>query len=66
MFELLKKRYSVKIEVENDSVLGCLLSATFNDEPIEQILAVIAISFDLKVEKVEGEFVIKGKGCENE
>ncbi len=66
VFELLKKHYSVKIEVENDSVLGCLLSATFNDEPIEQILAVIAISFDLKVEKVEGEFVIKGKGCENE
>lgn len=66
VFELLKKHYSAEIEIENNNISGCLLSATFNDETVGQILAVIAVSFDLTVEKVEGKFIIKGKGCENE
>ncbi len=66
VFELLRIHYSSKIEIQNENILDCLLSATFNDETVDQILAVIAISFDLKVEKVEGKFIIKGKGCENE
>ncbi len=66
VFDLLKKHYKSQIEIKNENILACLLSATFNNETDEQILAVIAISFDLSIVKEEGKFVISGKGCDNE
>jgi len=66
VFELLRKHYKSEIELENDKINRCLLSAIFNNEEVDQILAVIAISFDLSVEKDQGKFIINGKGCENE
>ncbi len=65
-FELLRKNYNTTIEVENDKILKCILTATFNNEQIEQILTVIALSFELEVDKSKDKFVIKGKGCGNE
>jgi transmembrane sensor len=66
VFDLLKKHYEADIEVENPSVLKCLLSATFTDESIGQILEVVAASFDLTMTKDQEKYVINGKGCGNE
>jgi ferric-dicitrate binding protein FerR (iron transport regulator) len=66
VFDLLRKHYEAEIEVENDQILKCLLSATFNNEAIDQILEVIAASFELSVEKNQDKYIIKGKGCGNE
>ncbi len=66
VFNLLRKHYDAVIEVENDQILKCQLTAIFNNEAINQILEVIAVSFELSVEKDQDKFLIKGKGCEDE
>jgi len=66
VFNLLKKHYAADIEVKDASILNCLLSATFTDESIGQILKVVAASFDLKLSRNGEKFIINGKGCSNE
>ena len=66
VFDLLKKHYNARIEVKNDAVLDCLLSATFTDETIGQILEVVAASFSLELTKEQEKFIFNGKGCGHE
>lgn len=66
VFELLRKHYKAEIDVENEEINKCLLTATFDNEEIDQILEVIGASFELDVEKGENKFTIKGRGCSNE
>jgi len=66
VFDLLKKHYSAIIEVKDQAVLNCLLSATFTDESIDQILEVVAASFDLKLSRDKEKFIFNGKGCGHE
>ena len=66
VFELLRKHYKSEIEVEKESINSCLLTATFEDEDIEQILTIIGVSFGLTIEKDQDKFIIKGEGCNNE
>ncbi len=66
VFNLLKKHYKADIGVEDETVLDCLLSATFTDETIDQILEVVATTFDLELSREKDTFIIKGKGCTDE
>lgn len=66
VFELLKKHYDAIIEIKDAAILNCLLTATFTDESIGQILEVVTVSFDLKLSRDEEKFIINGKGCGNE
>ncbi len=66
VFDLLKKHYDASIEVQDTTIRNCLLSATFTDEPIDQILEVIAASFNLTLSVENEKYFIKGKGCGNE
>jgi ferric-dicitrate binding protein FerR (iron transport regulator) len=66
VFDLLKKHYRAEIEVQDAAILNCLLSATFTDESIAEIMEVVAASFDLKMHCDQQKFVINGKGCSNE
>lgn len=63
VFILLKKYYSIEIEVINPDIENCMLSATFMNDPIDRILEVISLSFDLKAEKVGNKYIIHGDGC---
>ena len=63
VFDLLKKHYEADIQVQDSTILNCLLSATFTDEPIDQILEVVVASFDLTMSRDKGKFIINGKGC---
>ncbi|HBB92247.1 MAG TPA: hypothetical protein DC042_11160 [Bacteroidales bacterium] len=66
VFNLLKKHYKADIGVEDDTILDCLLSATFTDETIDQILEVVATTFDLELSREQEKYIIKGKGCTDE
>jgi transmembrane sensor len=66
VFDLLKTHYSAVIEVGDPDILNCLLSAVFTDEPVDQILKVVAASFDLTLKTENGKFIITGKGCGHE
>jgi len=66
VFDLLRQHYNVDIEVRDSTISNCLLSAVFTNEPIDQILEVVAVSFGLTVSQADGRFILNGKGCGNE
>lgn len=64
VFEMLKKYYNVHITLQFESVSNCRLNATFTNETIDEILKVIAISFDLELFKTgEQNYTLNGEGC---
>ena len=63
VFSLLQKYFSITIAVENQEILNCQITASFVNEPADKILAVIAESFDLKVETHGKHYQLSGNGC---
>ncbi len=64
VIELLQNCFNVKIKVKNSNVNYCKLNATFKNETIDDILGVIATSFNLEVTKEENKiYTLDGKGC---
>ena len=63
VFDTLEKLYDTEIQVKNEDILLCMLSAKFEDNDIEEILDKIAISFNLTIEKNNTTFEISGEGC---
>ncbi|MBN3034658.1 MAG: FecR domain-containing protein [Bacteroidales bacterium] len=47
----------------SDSVARCRMTATFDDLPLEQIIEVIRMTFDLEVTREADRITITGKGC---
>ncbi len=66
VFDLLRKHYEADIEVKEQAVLDCMLSATFTNESIGQILEVVAASFELTLDRDKEKYIINGKGCGHE
>jgi transmembrane sensor len=63
VFETLEKLYNVEIIMLNATFSECLLSGKFEDQEIGEILANIAINFNLEVNKKDNVFEISGNGC---
>lgn len=62
--EQLEKLFKVKVELANDGVKRCTLTATFEDEPIDYILRVIADTYRLTLTQgAPGTYVLDGEGC---
>lgn len=59
----LEQKFSIKIVLENPKLNDCTISAKFKDEDLSTILAVIAETLGLTIEKQEENFLIKGKAC---
>jgi len=59
----LQEAYGVKIEVSSDKILNCKLQATFEGQSIDEVLEIIALSENLKVDKTNGNYLITGEGC---
>jgi ferric-dicitrate binding protein FerR (iron transport regulator) len=66
VFLLLERYYPVTIQVSNENINHCLLTASFADDPIDRILAVIAESFDLKLISENQTYLLSGDGCSKE
>jgi transmembrane sensor len=60
---LLNKVYASSIELKDESLGTCLLTATFDRQSLESILKVMASTLDLKVDDSGGSIEISGKGC---
>lgn len=60
----LQRRYGVKVELGNGPMAACRLTATFEDEPVETVLQVIADTFGLRVVHLApGRYRLEGDGC---
>lgn len=60
----LERLYQVRIRLANEALVHCKLTATFDDEPIDYILRVIAdtYGFTLTMETT-GSYTLDGDGC---
>ncbi|MFY0652677.1 MAG: FecR family protein [Cyclobacteriaceae bacterium] len=60
--EHLEKQYKVKIEYKSN-IANCLITSTFEDKSIDEVLSVIEIIAQIKFSKSEGKIQLSGKGC---
>ncbi|MCB0768890.1 MAG: DUF4974 domain-containing protein [Flavobacteriales bacterium] len=60
----LERLYDVRVRFANETISRCTLTATFEDEPIEYILRIIAdtYGFELTME-APGSYLLEGDGC---
>ena len=62
--EQLQTLFNVKVELAHDGLKGCTLTATFEDEPVDYILRVIADTYRLTLTQgAPGTYLLDGKGC---
>ncbi|MEQ9303648.1 MAG: FecR domain-containing protein [Marinoscillum sp.] len=59
----LEKVYGVDIEVSTEEILRCKLNATFEEQSIEEVLEIIALTQELKLSQENGIFYLTGSGC---
>lgn len=61
---ILEKAYDVRIELKNKDLGKCRLTTRFPDVSLEQAIAVIAETFSLQVENIQGRYLLNGAGCQ--
>ncbi|MBE0646335.1 MAG: FecR domain-containing protein [Bacteroidales bacterium] len=60
---LLMNCYHVQIQLSNEAIESCKLTAFFSGEPIDLILQVIADTFGLTLEQTDGTYRLTGNDC---
>lgn len=60
---ILETIFETNIELENPDASKCKLTTHFERESLEQILEVIAASFEMQVVKTNKGYILKGNGC---
>lgn len=60
----LNQAFGVKILFNTDKIKNCKLTASFEDEKLENIIQVIAETFNLKTETQNNVIILSGEGCE--
>ena len=57
----LEKVYKVNIRLDDPKLNGLLLTAHFNDYPLDFILKVIETTFQMETQKIDGQYILKAK-----
>jgi transmembrane sensor len=60
----LSEQFGKDIKFNQDKIKNCKLTATFENENLENIIAVIAETFNLKVDSQTDTIILSGEGCE--
>ena len=63
--QILEIIYDVKIVLFNSELSNCRLTVSFDNNDIDQILEVIATTFNLELEQNKSTYILKGNACEN-
>lgn len=63
---ILESVYKVDIEFSDSTSNHCMLTASFHDADISEVIEVIAGTFEFQVEKEQNSYLFIGKGCEKE
>ena len=64
--EVVNEHYNTRITYDHEGIGRCKFTATFENDSIETILDILAITFHLEVDKIESEILLSGEGCNNE
>ena len=62
--DALSKQFGKDIKFSKDKIKNCKLTATFENENLENIIAIIADTFNLKVDNQADMIFLSGEGCD--
>jgi ferric-dicitrate binding protein FerR (iron transport regulator) len=60
---VLNRTYSQNIRFTNESLEDCLFTGTFDQQPIDSVVRVIQVAFDLEMDRDGKVYVLSGEGC---
>lgn len=63
VMNVLNEVYDVKLGSENDSLLKCRITVTFDNESIDEISEVLAETLGLKIKKENNKIILIGNEC---
>ncbi len=63
VIKLLNEIYQSDIEFENENLKSCKLTATFNNENIDDVVNIISETLGLTIEKTDHSIILQGEGC---
>lgn len=61
----LNENYGTELSLSSPEMNGCKVSATFEDQDVDEVLEVLISTFDLKLDTIENRLVLSGSGCDN-
>jgi transmembrane sensor len=61
--DVLNRTYGKNIRFENDKLQDCLFTGTFDQQPVDTVMKVIQIAFNLDLEQEHNTFIFYGNGC---
>jgi ferric-dicitrate binding protein FerR (iron transport regulator) len=64
VFEVLENTYGVHFRIVDEGLRNCRLTATFNNKPIEDILAIIRETFEIRFTRSNGIINVYGETCD--
>jgi ferric-dicitrate binding protein FerR (iron transport regulator) len=60
---VLNRTYGKNIRFDNEMLEDCLFTGTFDQQPVDSVLKVIQIAFNLDMEQDKNTFIFSGNGC---
>jgi transmembrane sensor len=61
--DILDRTYGKKIRFDNEILEDCLFTGTFDQQPVDSVMKVIQIAFNLDMEQEKNTFIFSGSGC---
>lgn len=60
---VIERWFGEKVEIDNNKLNGCLVTASFKDPNINSVLEILTSILSIESEKVNGVYHIKGESC---
>lgn len=63
VFQTLEDTYFIDIRTNNEAILDCPLTATFQGQKIDDILLIVSETFEASLKNSDSKYILEGKGC---
>ena len=60
---VLNRTYGKNIRFDNEMLEDCLFTGTFDQQPVDSVMKVIQIAFNLEMDQDKNSFIFSGSGC---
>jgi ferric-dicitrate binding protein FerR (iron transport regulator) len=62
--EVLNRTYGKNIRFDNEKLKECLFTTTFDQQPVDSVMKVIQIAFNLDMDQEKNTYIFSGSGCQ--
>jgi len=63
VFRKIEQTYGTTLQIASSEILECRLTATFDNQSLENIMEILKATFNLKVDMQNGLVIVSGNGC---